>query len=366
MNARALSFAATLAAVVTVVGIEHLFLWERLVRDTGLPASFAVVLAVFGASIPLAVVSSRVVAPRFARWWVTPAFLWLGVSVLLSFSLLALGLFLDGRTLAASALGLATVLSLWAGVEGRRVRVKRIELQLARLPRELDGLRLVQLSDVHLGPTNGRAFLERVVDTVNRLSPDAVVLTGDLVDAPVSRLTDEVAPLARLSSTFGSFFVTGNHEYHAGPAAWCAHLSSLGIRVLRNERVTLQRGGASLDLAGTDDSDVAGQVEGFHEDLPRALAGRDARRPLVLLAHQPKSVLEAAQLGVDLQLSGHTHGGQLWPMGWLLRASQPAVAGLRHFGETLLYVSRGTGHSGPPMRLASPAEITEVILKVRS
>jgi predicted MPP superfamily phosphohydrolase len=200
--------------------------------------------------------------------------------------------------------------------------------------------------------------MEKVVNATNALAPDAVVITGDLIDAPVEHLRDEVAPLAQLTAR--SFFITGNHEYFAGPASWCAHLSSLGIRVLRNERVELA---PSLDLAGTDDSDPTGAAEGFHEDLPRALHGRDERHALVLLAHQPKSVTQAQQFGVDLQLSGHTHGGQLWPLGWLLRAGQPVVAGLKKFGDTFLYVSNGTGHSGPPMRLATPAEITLVVLR---
>lgn len=366
---RALSFIATIGAVVAVVGVEHLYLFERLVRDLGFAPDtqrgFAALFTVLAASIPFAALSSRVVSPRVSRWWVTPAYLWLGVSVLLSLVLVVLDVthLFDARTKAAVALALAGKLSLWAAVEGRRVRVKRVEVSLSKLAPSLDGLRIVQLSDVHLGPTNGRAFLERVVERVNRLEPDVVVITGDLVDAPVPQLTADVAPLARLSSRFGSFFVTGNHEYHAGPAAWCEHLSSLGIRVLRNERVTLRRGEGALELVGTDDADVAGLAEGFREDLPRALAGRDPKHALVLLAHQPKSVFSAASHGVDLQLSGHTHGGQLWPLGWLQRAAQPAVAGLSRFGDAQLYVSRGTGHSGPPMRLGSPAEITEVVLR---
>ena len=197
---------------------------------------------------------------------------------------------MSARTVAALALVVGGGASVWAAVEGRRFRLERVEVPLAKLHPALDGFRLVQLSDVHLGPTTGHAFLSKVVDAVNRLSPDAVVVTGDLVDASVEQLAADVAPLARLSSKFGCFFVTGNHEYHAGAAAWCAHLTTLGIRVLRNERVELARGGHVVDLAGTDDSDAAGLAEGFREDLARALAGRDMSRPLVLLAHQPKAV----------------------------------------------------------------------------
>lgn len=366
------SLAGVLVPVAVVVGLEHLYLWTRLVRDAGLAPPWShgltLLLGVLAASVPLSVVTSRVTPPRVSKWWVTPVFTWLGVSLLLTMVLavldvVRLGVALPGRTAASAALVLGLSASAWAAVEGRRFHVRRVEVPLGRLPSALDGFTLVQLSDVHLGPTTGRAFLERVVDEVNALDADAVVVTGDLVDASVEALADDVAPLARLSARHGVYFVTGNHEYHAGAAAWCAHLETLGVRVLRNERVELGRGGALLDLAGTDDSDAAGRAEGFHEDLALALEGRDERRPLVLLAHQPKSVHEAARHGVDLQLSGHTHGGQLWPLGWLLRAGQPVVAGLRRFGQTFLYVSRGTGHSGPPMRLATPAEVTQVVLR---
>jgi uncharacterized protein len=361
-----------LIAVTTFTALEHLYLWLRLVRDVGCAApveralGWAFVVAAI--STPLAVVSSRLMAPRLSRWWVTPAYTWLGTSVLLTLVLSALDLIrllvaLSSRQAAFLALTAGICLSLWAGIEGRRVRVRRVEVPINGLPLALDGLSLVQLSDVHLGPTVGRRFMERVVDHTNRLQPDVVVITGDLVDAPVEHLAAEVSSLARLVSKHGTFCVTGNHEYHAGPAHWCRHLESLGIRVLRNERVALNHLGHVLQLAGTDDSDPAGRAEGFAEDLELALRGRDVNAPLVLLAHQPKTVHAASKLGVDLQLSGHTHGGQLWPFGWLLKANQPLVSGLRWFGTTAVYVSNGTGHSGPPMRLGSPAEITQVILR---
>ena len=154
-----------------------------------------------------------------------------------------------------------------------------------------------------------------------------------------------------------------SHEYHAGAAEWCEHLGKLGIRVLRNEYVALERSGSVLHLAGIDDHESASFDIGHRPDLPKAVAGRDRSCPLVLLAHQPRAIHEAVRNAVDLQLSGHTHGGQLWPLTWLMRAGQPVVAGLVKFGETFVYVSRGTGHSGPPMRLAAPAEITDIILR---
>lgn len=219
------SLFGTLIAVTLIVGIEHAYLWWRLVAATALspPTSVAltVVLAMLALSVPVVVVASRVVAPHDARWWATPVYTWLGVSVVLTLVLLgndlairAFGLDRSVATGVALMAGLA--LSTWAAIEGRRVRVRRVEVRLAKLPAALDGLSLVQLSDVHLGPTLGADFLESVVRRTNELGADAVVVTGDLVDAPVEQLVDEVAPLARLEARFGTYFVTGNHEYHAG------------------------------------------------------------------------------------------------------------------------------------------------------
>lgn len=358
------SLAGTLAAVTVVVGLEHFYLWVALIRDAGLSRGLevasSVLLALLAASVPFAVVWSRIASPQRTRWLVTPVYTWLGTSVVLT-ALLALTS--ATRLPAVLALLPATALSAWAAIEGRRVHVRRVEVPLARLPRALDGFTIVQLSDVHLGPTVDRRFMEDVVARTNALNADAVVITGDLIDAPVDRLLDEVEPLTGLHSRFGTWFVTGNHEYHADAQRWCRHLESLGVRVLRNELARLEHNGDVLQLAGTDDSDPAGAAQGFHEDLELALRNRDVDVPVVLLAHQPKSVHQASQLGVDLQLSGHTHGGQLWPLGWLLRASQPAVSGLHRFGSTMLYVSNGTGHSGPPMRLGTPAEITQLVLR---
>lgn len=362
------SLVLTLAAVTAVVSLEHVYLWVRLVREPSWPpalgATLTALFALLALAIPVAVVASRFVPPRQAAPWLQLAYSWLGASVLLSLALLLLpSVVVPARASAAIAVVSAALLSTSALREGARVRVHRVEIPIPALPAGLDGFSLAQISDLHLGPTNGRELTERVVTMVNQLQPDAVVITGDLVDAPVPQLEGDVAPLAALRATHGVFFVTGNHEYHAGPTAWCAHLETLGIRVLRNELVPLSHGAAVLQLAGTDDGDRAGLAEGFREDLPAALERRDPRWPVVLLAHQPRSVHEASRRGVDLQLSGHTHGGQLWPFQWLLRLGQPLVAGLRRFGPTALFVSRGTGHSGPPMRLGVPAEVTHLILR---
>jgi uncharacterized protein len=367
---RLLPLVVYLPAGVAIVGGVHYYLWARLVRDVGFPPlpaqALTVLLAVLAISVPVGVVASRLAPRRWSVWWLEPVYLWLGTSVFLALAAAVLEVLPAFPSRVSSATGilmLGSSVSLWALLEARSARVERVEISLRRLPRELDGLRIVQLSDLHIGQTLGRAFLERVVARVNELAPDAVVITGDLVDGSVEDLERDVAPLSALTSKYGTFFVTGNHEYHAGAPEWCEHLGKLRVRVLRNEHVALERNGQILHLAGIDDFEAAHFDVGHRADLPRAVEGRDRSRPLILLAHQPKAVHEAVQHGVDLQLSGHTHGGQVWPFRWLLRAGQPAVDGLRKMGDTLLYVSRGTGHSGPPMRLGVPPEITELVLR---
>ncbi len=227
----------------------------------------------------------------------------------------------------------------------------------------MNGLTLVQLTDVHVGPTIGRAFIETIVAHTNALHPDVIAITGDLVDGSVAELADAVAPLGQLRARHGVYFVTGNHEYFSGATPWIAELTRLGIRCLRNERVSIGDGAASFELAGVDDHSGARSGEDGHgEDLPRALANLDPEREVVLMAHQPRSVFAASRFGVGLQISGHTHGGQLWPFSYLVRLQQPFLAGLHRHGDTQIYVSRGTGYWGPPMRLGAPAEITQFVL----
>jgi predicted MPP superfamily phosphohydrolase len=206
------------------------------------------------------------------------------------------------------------------------------------------------------------ADLASIVALVNGAAPDVVAIVGDLVDGRVDELRAYAAPLADFAAP--TYFVTGNHEYFTDAAGWVAFLPTLGVRVLRNERVEIRRGNAVLDLAGCDDRTAARSgVPGHGYDLDAALAGRDPARPVVLLCHQPVMVDRAVQAGVDLQISGHTHGGQLWPLTYVALVDQPVLAGLVKFGPTWLYVTRGTGFWGPPARVGSPPEVTILTLR---
>ncbi|MCP2319981.1 hypothetical protein APR12_005359 [Nocardia amikacinitolerans] len=235
-------------------------------------------------------------------------------------------------------------------------QVKRLTIPLAKLPRSADGFRIAVVSDVHLGPILGRGFAERVVRTINDTQPDLIAVVGDLVDGSVEDLRPAVEPLARLRARHGAFFVTGNHEYFSGAEEWIDHVRDLGLRLLANDRTELP----GFDLAGVND--VQGERIGQGPDFDKALGDRDPARTAVLLAHQPIQIHDAVAHGVDLQLSGHTHGGQLWPGNLLAALANPTVAGLERHGDTQLYVTRGAGAWGPPVRVGAPSDITVVEL----
>ncbi|MFE9930029.1 metallophosphoesterase [Streptomyces sp. NPDC005533] len=256
---------------------------------------------------------------------------------------------------AAAAVAVGTVATGTYGVL-RGPSVRRVRVPLAKLPRAAHGFRIAVVSDVHLGPVLGRAHTQRIVDTVNRTRPDLIAIVGDLVDGSVPDLGPAAEPLRRLDARHGSYFVTGNHEYFSGAQQWIDHVRELGLTPLENARRALPH----FDLAGVND--VQGETEGKGPDFGAALGDRDRSRAAVLLAHQPVVIHDAVRHGVDLQLSGHTHGGQLWPGNYLAELANPTVAGLERYGDTQLYVSRGAGAWGPPVRVGAPSDITVVEL----
>ncbi|MEM6291485.1 MAG: metallophosphoesterase [Myxococcota bacterium] len=241
--------------------------------------------------------------------------------------------------------------------------VVEVEVPIEGLPASFDGYRIVQLSDVHVGPTIRREHLSAIIERANGLEADLAVVTGDRIDGYVEDLREQVAPLADLRGKDGAFFVTGNHEYYWDGPAWCEEVSRLGLRVLNNEHHVLERDGARVLLAGCTDVKAGDIVPAHASDPAKARAGAPSCDASILLAHQPRSVDAAAAAGYDLQLSGHTHGGQYFPFNLLVYLAQPYVAGLAKHGKMWIYVSRGTGYWGPPMRAGAPHEITLLTLR---
>lgn len=376
MIVRALIFFAIAFAI--LFGL-HYYIWARLVRDAMLPQPWRSIatgaLIALGAGMFALFPLMRALSPQQVKWAAWPIYVWMGALMFFFFGLLIgdlVRLFLwagsrgappdperrqwlqrvIGGAVAVMAGGLSAV-SLREGL--RAATVTDVNLPVAKLPQALDGFTIVQLTDLHVGPTIGKEWLEDVVARTNALEPDLVAITGDLVDGSVHHLRDAVSPLTRLKSKHGVFFVTGNHEYYSGVEEWLAELTRIGVRCLRNEHVTVA--GGELVVAGIDDQTSR------ESDLDKALSSRDKTRACVLLAHQPKAIHGAARHGVDVQLSGHTHGGQIWPWNYLVRLQQPYVAGHVVHEGTHLYVSRGTGYWGPPMRLGTIAEIAKITLR---
>lgn len=375
------------SVLLSVIAGGHLYLIRRLVTEPALPPAIAGLLTAFigvaGATLVLAPVGERLLPRGAAQVIAWPASVWMGLAfyllILLLLSditwlLLGAAVADDGGTMVHAARGRAlgvTLLALTVGGLGLRSTrrgpiIKRVDLSVKRWPQALNGFRIVQISDIHISTTVGRDFARSLVERVNALSPDLIAVTGDLVDGDVRRIGDEVAPFADLRATHGAFFVTGNHDHYSGANAWVKRVEELGLRPLRNRRVTVDRDGAAFDLAGVEDHHAHLVSGGDGEDVAEALRGRDPERAVILLAHDPATFPEAVRHGVDVQLSGHTHGGQIWPFKYFVRLATPYVAGHYRSGESQLYVSRGTGFWGPPMRFLAPAEITEIIVCTES
>jgi uncharacterized protein len=374
-----------LALLLGLSAVLHLYIGARIVPAFPGPLMAAMLSLLLVASalfVPMGLVARRVAKPPVADTlaWIGLVFMGLFSSLLVLTALRDLLLLLlrvgnlalpaaqslDGiRMETAVAVPLAGfAITLLGFLNARRTaRVVMVEIPLRGLPPALQGFTIAQISDIHVGPTIKHRYLERIVESVNRQKPDLVAITGDLVDGSVAELASQVEPLRRLVSRYGSFFVTGNHEYYSGVDAWVAELGRLGIRVLHNEHVVIERGGAKLVLAGVPDFGGRHFHESHRSDPQQAIAGAPADAAArVLLAHQPRSAEAAARAGFDLQLSGHTHGGQFLPWNFLVRLQQPFTAGLHKVEQLWVYVSRGTGYWGPPKRFGAPSEITQLKL----
>lgn len=275
--------------------------------------------------------------------------------------------FHSGKLVADSALAvplIAAAVTLVGFINARRVaRVVHVDVPIDGLPEALHGFTIAQISDIHVGPTIKRDYLDAIVERVNALQADAVAVTGDLVDGRVHHLAEHTAPLAKLQSRHGAFFVTGNHEYYSNAHEWIVEVERLGLHVLMNEHVVLNHEGEKVLMAGVTDY-TAHHFDPSHKSDPhRAAAGAPANVGVkILLAHQPRTAQQAADAGFDLQLSGHTHGGQFFPWNLFVPMQQPYVAGLKRLQQLWIYISRGTGYWGPPKRFGAPSEITRLRL----
>ncbi|MEV0187889.1 metallophosphoesterase [Kitasatospora purpeofusca] len=398
--------------VLALLTLVHWYLWRRLVRDVSAPGGrWRRTGTVLAFVLPLlsvgALIGGRAFPMAVERWFAWPGYLWLAVLLYLLLAL-AVGELLRplllrlpsraaragtadengtdaptaeapapavpaapaapaapsperrlfvARAVAIGASGAAAAV-VGTGMYGvlRGPRLKQVTVPLAKLPAGADGYRIAVVSDIHLGPILGRAHTQRIVDTINAAKPDLITIVGDLVDGTVPELGRDAEPLAQLRARDGAYFVTGNHEYFSGAAPWVDFVRELGVHPLQNARVEL----GGFDLAGVND--IAGEREGDGPDFGRALGDRDPARTAVLLSHQPVTIHDAVRHGVDLQLSGHTHGGQLWPGNYVAELANPTVAGLERYGDTQLYVTRGAGAWGPPVRVGAPSDITVVTL----
>ncbi|HEY0534676.1 MAG TPA: metallophosphoesterase [Actinoplanes sp.] len=378
-------------ALIFVVDLAiHFYLWKRLVRDVTGPGWRRLVGTVVAGALAI-LVPLTVGATRAGHlWWLAwPGYVWIGLMFYLLVTLIPLevprlALVLLWRPTARTseageppavtdavsrrqviARGAAIVAGLAAaGTTGYGMRtalgppqLQRVQMPLAKLPRGMDGLRLAIVSDIHLGPLAGTHHVGRIVELINSVTADVVCVVGDLVDGSVAELGRFAEPLRDIRSKSGAYFVTGNHEYYSGFAPWIEEVTSLGVRPLRNERVEI----GGLDLAGVND--LGGAQYGDGPDFAKALGDRDPSRPVVLMAHQPVVARDAAPFGVDLQVSGHTHGGQMAPFNLLVKLQQPVVSGFGRVDGVPVFVTNGAGFWGPPLRVGAPPQVTVMDLK---
>jgi hypothetical protein len=302
----------------------------------------------------------------FGAVWVL--FVWSVLAQLLRLALFLLGVDdpTRSRVVSTAVVVVVFVLLVWGYAEAMRLpRTKHVDVVIPRLGEGLDGLRVAMITDTHYGPIDRTRWSALVADRVNEIDADVVCHVGDLADGNVSVREQQSRPLAGVRARLARVYVTGNHEYFYEAQEWLDYMADIGWDALHNRHIVIERGGAELVVAGVDDATAKGSgAVGHGANLEAALAGADPSLPVLLLAHQPKQVPEAARAGVDLQISGHTHGGQIWPFNFLVRLDQPVVHGLSSHGErTQLYTSRGTGFWGPPFRVFAPSEITVLTLR---
>jgi hypothetical protein len=358
-----------------IYGGAHLYIWSRLVGPLGITGvslrllqglfillflSFPLIHIAFRHQNGLAVTAATMVSS-----------VWMGmvvyfVLVTLASDLLRLIIFravFDGRAVSAVITTIVVAITVYGLVEARSIGITRLQVRMPNLPSNIEGLRIAQISDVHMGRIIRGSRLERIVTMVNDLHPDLIVITGDLVDAEALHMEDMVHPLRRLRSKYGVFAVPGNHEYFAGIDQSQAFMEEAGVTMLRNHWVTISGG---LQLVGRDDPAGAWVAGEKIPSLEEIMRGTDRSKPTILLYHTPATTFEELQSrGIQLQLSGHTHKGQLWPFNYIVKLIYKMPYGRFTSGDTTVYVSRGTGTWGPPMRVGARPEITLITLSAK-
>ncbi|MEU4692001.1 metallophosphoesterase [Actinoplanes sp. NPDC023714] len=382
------------AFVVAGIVVVHLYLWKRLVADTIRPGwrrrAGTAVMVILGVTVAVTLFGVR---NGYVQWLGPPGYLWVAVMFYLMVTLAVLEVprWVIARRRRASPrtrgeaeapasatdragverrLVLARGAAIFAGLTATGIttygvrtaagppRLDRFQMPMKKLPRTMDGYRLAVVSDIHIGPRTGVEHARRITRMINSMDADVVCVVGDLVDGTVPQLGRFVEPLAGLRSRRGTYFVTGNHEYYSGVEEWIGEVTELGMRPLLNERVEID----GLYLAGVNDYDAA-EHGGEPADYARALGDRDTTRPTILMAHQPVAAEDAAPYRVDLQISGHTHGGQMVPFNLLVRLAQPVVSGFGTVDGVPVYVTNGAGSWGPPVRVGAPPQVTLIELR---
>ncbi len=260
-----------------------------------------------------------------------------------------------------TATGTSTIKGLYNARKGPSII--RESVPINKLHKDMSNLTIAQISDLHVGPTIKKGYVENVVNEVNKLNPDIIAITGDMVDGSVNYLAKHVEPLKDLHANIGKFFVTGNHEYYSGVDQWLDKTDQLGFTNLVDSHEVITKGNGRISLGGVTDYRSKTIKSSHKSDAKIAFRNAPKNIPKVLLAHQPWSIYNANDAGTDLQLSGHTHGGQFWPFVYPVRWANPYTAGLHDHNGTWIYVNRGTGYWGPPLRLGVESEITMVTLK---
>ncbi len=374
-----LRIVAISAIVASILALLFAYPWWSLVIRPDWPGAVTIIGTVVFAALLIALPASMVLSnghtdrdrlrlvgdALLGIIWVV--FVWTLLGEVLRLGLLVGGVEnpLRARVVAVAALIISAALLIWGYREAMRLpRIKHVDVTIPRLGAGMDKLRVVAITDTHFGPINRAKWSSRVVAAVNELDADIVAHVGDIADGTVEQRRNQTSPLASVDARLARVYVTGNHEYFHEAQEWLDYMTSIGWDSLHNRHIVVTKGGDSLVIAGVDDATALGsRLEGHGANFEDALTGADPELPILMLAHQPKQVPQSASAGVDLQLAGHTHGGQIWPFNFLVKLDQPSVSGLSRHGErTQLYTSRGTGFWGPPFRVFAPSEITVLTL----